>query len=57
MILGGNKIYKVSQNNLFNNLNGKNYFYNLITLKPNTKFNIDSKKHFCLLNLSIYLIK
>jgi mannose-6-phosphate isomerase-like protein (cupin superfamily) len=52
MILGGNKIYKVSQNNLFNNLNGKNYFYNLITLKPNTKFNIDSKKHFCLLNLS-----
>ena len=52
MIFGGNKIHKVDQNKLLNNLNGQKYFYKLITLEPNTKFSIDGNSHFCLLNLS-----
>lgn len=52
MILGGNKVYKVNRKKLFNNLNGKKYFYNLINLRPNEKFNIKSDSHFSLLNLS-----
>ena len=30
MILGGNKISKVDQKKIFNNLNGSKYFYKLI---------------------------
>ncbi len=52
MILGGNKIYKVNQKKIFNNLNGNKYFYNLINLKPNIKFDIKKNSHFSLLNLS-----
>lgn len=51
MILGGNKISKVDQNKILNNLNGKKYFYKLINLKPNVKIYLDGNSHFCLYNL------
>ena len=51
MILGGNKISKVDENKIFNNLNGSRYFYKLINLKPKVKLNLDGNNHFCLYNL------
>ncbi|MBK69565.1 MAG: hypothetical protein CMF54_07235 [Legionellales bacterium] len=52
MIIGGNKINKVTSGKKITSLNGDKYFYKFINLKKNQTLSIPGKSHYCIYNLS-----
>ena len=52
MIIGGNKINKVTSGKKITNLSGDKYFYKYINLKKNETLSIPGKSHYCIYNLS-----